>query len=220
MEETSVPTPMLNRYWRLLNDPGFSPQIANPGPPIVSTEAFLSLTHQVQTLAGMMQIIVQHIPQLMQTLASQQPGGPHRSPTEVASKNPNASTLRPVNHSRDITYVPSDLDVISSDSTNSVREQLRKVNQRLDEVQREYIKSKEEVGESVKGRSPFVPEIQDRLVPPNFRLPSLESYDGSSNPSEHIIVFRAQLALYHTSDTLMYRAFPTTLSGPTRMWYN
>ncbi|RZS27414.1 hypothetical protein BHM03_00060869, partial [Ensete ventricosum] len=46
-------------------------------------------------------------------------------------------------------------DVISSDSTDSVREQLRQVNQRLDEVRREFVKSKEEVSESSKGRSSF-----------------------------------------------------------------
>ncbi|RRT37241.1 hypothetical protein B296_00042851 [Ensete ventricosum] len=146
--------------------------------------------------------------------------GPRRSPTEVASENPNASAPRPVSQSRDITHVPSDLDVISLDSIDSVIEQLHHVNQRLDEVQREYIKSKEEVGESVKGGSLFVPEIQDRPISPNFRLSSLESYDGSSDPSEYVAIFRAQMALYDTSDALMCRPFPTTLRGPDRMWYN
>ncbi|RRT66408.1 hypothetical protein B296_00002602 [Ensete ventricosum] len=77
------------------------------------------------------------------------------------------------------------------------------VNQRLDEVRREFIKSKEEVGESSKGRSSFVLEIQDEPVLLGFRLPALEHYDGSSDPSEHIAAFRAQMALYDTSDSLM-----------------
>ncbi|RZR74601.1 hypothetical protein BHM03_00039224 [Ensete ventricosum] len=38
-------------------------------------------------------------------------------------------------------------------------EQLCQVNQRLDEVQWEFVNSKEEVGESSKGGSPFFPEI-------------------------------------------------------------
>ncbi|RZR97644.1 hypothetical protein BHM03_00026873 [Ensete ventricosum] len=134
--------------------------------------------------------------------------GPHCPPTEVASKNLNTSAARPVSHSRDIAHVPSELDVISSDSIDSVREQLCQVNQGLDEIQRKYVKSKEEVGESFKGGSLFVPEIQDKPITPNFHLPSLESYDGNSDPSEHVAAFRAQMALYDTSDSLMYRAFP------------
>ncbi|RRT47241.1 hypothetical protein B296_00053869 [Ensete ventricosum] len=45
---TSAPTP--SRYYRLFNDPGFSPLGPSVKHPIVSAEAFLGLTHQVQAL--------------------------------------------------------------------------------------------------------------------------------------------------------------------------
>ncbi|RRT43109.1 hypothetical protein B296_00034757 [Ensete ventricosum] len=55
-----------------------------------------------------------------------------------------------------------------------LREQIRQVNQRLDDVQREFVKSKEELDESSKGGSSFVPEIQGKPIPTNFRLPRLK----------------------------------------------
>ncbi|RZS12215.1 hypothetical protein BHM03_00043630 [Ensete ventricosum] len=89
-----------------------------------------------------------------------------------------------------------------------------------DHVQREFVKSKEEIGESPQGGFSFVPEIQDKPIPDNFRLSALEHYDGSTDLSEHIVTFRAHMALYDTSDSLMCRAFPMTLRGPARMCYS
>ncbi|RRT50639.1 hypothetical protein B296_00029164 [Ensete ventricosum] len=83
------------------------------------------------------------------------------------------------------------------------KEQLRQVNQRLDEVQRDFVRSKEEVVETTKGGSPFAPEILDKPIPSSFRLPTLEPYNGSIDPTEHVAAFRAQMALYDTSDALM-----------------
>ncbi|RRT54637.1 hypothetical protein B296_00025496 [Ensete ventricosum] len=160
----------------------------------------------------------------------QSAGQAPRFPVEEAStmlhtpnptiENPNASLSQPANRSRDVMRTPLKPDVVSSDSTNSVREQLRQINQRLDEVQRDFVKSKEKVGETTKGGSSFAPEILDKPIPSSFQLPTLEPYDGSTDPTEHVATFRAQMALYDTSDALMCRTFPTTLHGLARMWYS
>ncbi|RZS25381.1 hypothetical protein BHM03_00058569 [Ensete ventricosum] len=147
-------------------------------------------------------------------------GAPHHPPIEATIENPNASVSQPANCSRDVMRLPPEPDVVSTDSTNSVREQLRQVNHRLDEVQRDIVKSKEEVGETTKGGSSFAPEILDKPIPYSFRLPTLEPYDGSTDPTEHVVAFRVQMALYNTSNALMCRTFPTTLRGLARMWYN
>ncbi|RZS25634.1 hypothetical protein BHM03_00058859 [Ensete ventricosum] len=249
-EEASTMLPTPNRYWRLVNnpglaplDPGLSPITSGLGPPGVTTEVFLGLTQQVRTLIGMIQVIVPYIPQLAQAPTHQHPyiprqavqqeapqlrpsqgEHPHGStphpPVEATIENPNASVSQLSNHSRDVMRLPPEPDVVSSDSTNSMREQLRQVNQRLDEVQRDFVRSKEEAGETTKGGSPFAPEILDKPIPSSFRLPTLEPYDGSTDPTEHVAAFRAQMALYGTSDALMCRIFPTTLRGPTQMWYS
>ncbi|RZR71604.1 hypothetical protein BHM03_00006003 [Ensete ventricosum] len=75
---------------------------------------------------------------------------------------------QPSNRSRDVMRLPPEPDVVSSDSTNSVREQLRQVNQRLDEVQRDFVRSEEEVEETTKGGTPFSPKILDKPIPSVF----------------------------------------------------
>ncbi|RWW88059.1 hypothetical protein BHE74_00003080 [Ensete ventricosum] len=122
-------------------------------------------------------------------------------------------------HSCDPVQTSPDFDTLSSGFADSLREQVRQVHQRLDEVQKDVLKSKGEIGESSKGGSPFTLEIQDKPLPANFRLPTLELYDGSCDPTEHIATFHAQMALYDTSYALMCRAFSTTLRGPARTWY-
>ncbi|RRT35401.1 hypothetical protein B296_00043744, partial [Ensete ventricosum] len=115
---------------------------------------------------------------------------------------PEHPAAQSVSHSRDVIHMAPDLDIISSDSTDSVKEQLRQVNQRLDQVQREFVKSKEEHGESSKGGSPFVPEIQNKLVLANFRPPLLESYDDNSDPSEYVAAF--ELGWPSTTPRMLY----------------
>ncbi|RZR92052.1 hypothetical protein BHM03_00020295 [Ensete ventricosum] len=100
----------------MLTDPRFSPPIANLGLPIVTTEAFLGLTHQVQALAGMVQ-------------------------------------------------------------TNWTKFRRKSLNPR---------KSLEKA-QKVAPRSP--PRYKISPLPTNFRLPSLELYDDSCDPTEHVTTF-------------------------------
>ncbi|RWV84966.1 hypothetical protein GW17_00053283 [Ensete ventricosum] len=190
----------------------------------------------------MVQTIISYLPQLVHSMAHQSallvappqtesPMAPDRGiPPDIEVPQPRVAEARPASptptpaRSQSRSYNPAptelDLDTLSTDTTDSLREQVRRVHQRLDEVQKEVLKSREEVGESSKGGSPFTPEIQSKPLPATFRLPALEPYDGSGDPMEHIATFRAQMALYDTSEALMCRAFPTTLRGSARTWYS
>ncbi|RRT33261.1 hypothetical protein B296_00057015 [Ensete ventricosum] len=236
-EEATVAVPTPNRFWRMMTDPGFPSPASNLAPLMVTVEAFLGLTNQVQALAGMVQTIISYLPQLVHSMAHQSAPPQTESPMapdrgilpdveapqpQVAEVRPTSSTPTPA-RSQSHSYNPAptelDLDTLSTDFTDSLREQVRRVHQRLDEVQKEVLISREEIGESSKGGSPFTPEIQSKPLSATFRLPALKPYDGSGDPMEHIATFHAQMTLYDTLEALMCRAFPTTLRGSARTWY-
>ncbi|RWW44804.1 hypothetical protein BHE74_00049407, partial [Ensete ventricosum] len=196
-EEVTTAGPTPNRFWRMMTDPGFPSPASNPTLFVGTAEAFLGLTNQTQLEVE----------------------PPQRQATEARAASPTAAPAWSQSRSCDLVQTSPDFDNLSSDSPDSLREQVLQVHQLLDEVHKEVLKSKGEIGESSKGGSPFTPEIQDKPLPANFRLPALELYDGSCDPTEHIATFCAQMALYDTSDALMCRAFPTTLRGSARTWY-
>ncbi|RZS17982.1 hypothetical protein BHM03_00050205 [Ensete ventricosum] len=175
-EEAAVAVPTPNRFWRIMTDPRFPSLASNPAPFMVTAEAFLGLTSQVQALAGMVQTIVPYLPQLV---AEAHAASPTPTPARSQSRSYNPVPTEP------------DFDTLSTDTADSLREQVHRVHQRLDEVQKEVLKSRGEVGESSKGGSSFTPEIQAKPLPATFRLPALEPYDGSGDPAEHIATFRA-----------------------------
>ncbi|RRT70899.1 hypothetical protein B296_00006318 [Ensete ventricosum] len=92
------------------------------------------------------------------------------------------------------------LDTLSSNSTGSLREQLCLVNHRIDDVRR-TLRTKDEHAEGPLRGSPFVQKIQDAPIPLHFCLPMLEAYDGSSDPTEHVVAFHAQMTLTRPKPT-------------------
>nr|XP_018684344.1 PREDICTED: UDP-glycosyltransferase 78D2-like [Musa acuminata subsp. malaccensis] len=147
---------------------GLSPPGLAPEPSTVTPEAFLSLTKQVQTMAGMMQMLALIIPQIVQLVmpptdpARQPPNGEQLGIREASGRatdprgppeqNAPASGLAMLSH--------LEPDTISSDSADdSLRAQLSRVNQWLDAFQRELRRSQSESSKGAAGGSPFTPEV-------------------------------------------------------------
>ena len=68
--------------------------------------------------------------------------------------------------------------------------------------------------------SPFTASVNSHPLPPKFKMPSLDSYDGNRDPCDHIATFKTTMHLQGVPDEIMCRAFPTTLKGPARVWFS
>ena len=62
--------------------------------------------------------------------------------------------------------------------------------------------------------SPFTTSINGHPLSLKFKLPSLDSYDGTRDPFDHIATFKTTMHLQGVPNEIMCKAFPTTLKGP------
>ena len=68
--------------------------------------------------------------------------------------------------------------------------------------------------------SPFTTSINGHPLPLKFKMPSLDSYDGTHDPFDHIATFKTTMHLQGVPDEIIYRAFPTTLKGLAQVWFS
>ena len=68
--------------------------------------------------------------------------------------------------------------------------------------------------------SPFTASINGHPLPSKFKMPSLDSYDGTCDPFDHIATFKTTMHLQGVSYEIMCRVFPTTLKGPVPVWFS
>ncbi|XP_050290547.1 uncharacterized protein LOC126728827 [Quercus robur] len=66
--------------------------------------------------------------------------------------------------------------------------------------------------------SPFTVSVNSFPLPSKFRMLQIESYDGAKDPLDHLESFKTLMHLQGVADEIMYKAFPTTLKGPARIW--
>ena len=68
--------------------------------------------------------------------------------------------------------------------------------------------------------SPFMTLVNSFPIPPKFRMPQVETYDGSKDPLDHLESFKTLVHLQGIVDEIMCQAFLTTLNGPARVWFS
>ena len=96
-------------------------------------------------------------------------------------------------------------------------DQMRKV---IDEM-RENMRRVNPVDDLVhRTDSLFVPSINGHPLPSKFKMPSLDSYNGTCDPCDYITTFKTTMHLQGVPDEIMCRAFPTTLKGPAQVWFS
>ena len=66
----------------------------------------------------------------------------------------------------------------------------------------------------------FTSSVNSFPLPPKFHMPQVENYDGNKDPLDHLESFRTLMYLQGVPDEILCIAFPTTLKGPTRIWFS
>ncbi|GKV28120.1 hypothetical protein SLEP1_g37206 [Rubroshorea leprosula] len=53
-----------------------------------------------------------------------------------------------------------------------------------------------------------------------FKIPHLETYDGSGDPDEHLHTYQAIMRIQNANDAMMCKVFPATLKSMAKRWYH
>ena len=66
---------------------------------------------------------------------------------------------------------------------------------------------------------PFVETILEVPLPRTWNNPTLDKYDGTTDPDEHVNAYLTQVGLHTTEDALWCQIFPTSLKGAALSWF-
>ncbi|RZR72253.1 hypothetical protein BHM03_00011758 [Ensete ventricosum] len=125
-----------------------------------STYSLISVADSASSRAQLSLFATPEMPSLVQRLETEVP---HPQVRE-RSGTPGPKIDHHAPGSLIITLRLLEADTLSLDSVDSLRAQLRQVTRCLDEVQKDFTKSKEELREGASVGSPFVQEIQGKLI--------------------------------------------------------
>ena len=62
--------------------------------------------------------------------------------------------------------------------------------------------------------------VLDLVLPPKFKVPIFDKYDGTKCPSAHLYMYCRKMTRYTSNDKLLIHCFQDSLSGSATRWYN
>lgn len=68
--------------------------------------------------------------------------------------------------------------------------------------------------------TPFAPGIMATPRPSKIKLPSIEAFDGTTDPNDHISAYKHQMYVQAADDATWCKLFPATLKGVAQKWFN
>ena len=68
--------------------------------------------------------------------------------------------------------------------------------------------------------SPFTVGVLHFPLPIKFRMPQIETFNGTKDPIDHLNTYKNHMELHRYQDPVRCRAFAITLKGPALAWFN
>ncbi|GMN49655.1 hypothetical protein TIFTF001_018818 [Ficus carica] len=66
---------------------------------------------------------------------------------------------------------------------------------------------------------PFTPSLMASPYPSRFKMPTMPSYDGSTNADEHLENYQAHMLIQSANEAALCKLFCLTLTGAAQQWY-
>ncbi|XP_030924225.1 uncharacterized protein LOC115951179 [Quercus lobata] len=118
---------------------------------------------------------------------------------------------------RENTEIGSQLRGTTSQTVPHLKEEMDQIKRVMEEMN-ENMRRANPIEDLVhRTDSPFTASINNHPLPSKFKLPSLNSYDGTCDPFDHTATFKTTMHLQVVPNEIMCRAFLITLKGPARV---
>ncbi|XP_010670072.3 uncharacterized protein LOC104887173 [Beta vulgaris subsp. vulgaris] len=91
----------------------------------------------------------------------------------------------------------------------------------LKEYRQEHIPTEGHVGAlTINLPTPFSARIMESPPFPKVKLPTIEPFDGTTDPDDHLSAYKHQMYVQGVDDATWCKNFPATLKGVAQKWFN
>ncbi|KAK2427748.1 hypothetical protein QL285_026309 [Trifolium repens] len=129
----------------------------------------------------------------------------------------------PITHGKD--EIESDVPVTAvAELALKAMGEIRRLQSKVAEIKKEREEEKEaeanqDFEEEVKDSQPLVQTLWDAQVPANFKIPQLPSFDGKTDPLEHLMAVGTQTSIIGAKEHLKCKLLSSTFKDAALRWY-